>query len=383
MRILQVIPYFTPKRGGSVSVARNLSTQLARRGHRVTILTSDFELDPDYVKEAEEERVTVVSFRCVMNKSMFLFTPRMKKWLNRHIADYDLIHVHNFRSYQSNIVMTIARSRGVPYLLQAHGSIPMITREMALPKKLYDLTWGRRILDGACLLIAVSEVEAEQITGIGIESDKIAVIPNALQTEKFANLSNEGSFRRRLAIEDRRIILYVGRILKAKKIDVLIRSFEIAAKAVEDAVLIIAGPDEDYRQNLEDLVRTFRLEDRVIFLDYLDDVAEAYQDADVLVNPASTEIFGLVPFEATMCGTPVIVSIESGCGRIMKDARCGYAIDTMNVSQLANTIVNALANPKQGAILAERGKEFIAGNLEWNKIVQRYELAYEDCIRNL
>lgn len=67
MKILQLIPYFTPKRGGDVNVCYNLSKQLAKGGRDVTIITTDFEFDEIYAKSLEFLGIKVLSFHCIAN----------------------------------------------------------------------------------------------------------------------------------------------------------------------------------------------------------------------------------------------------------------------------------------------------------------------------
>jgi glycosyltransferase involved in cell wall biosynthesis len=379
MRILHVIPCFTPRRGGSVSVVQYLTRELSRRGHSVTIATSDFEFDEIFSGELERDGVKVIPFQCRMNIGMMLFTPDMKKWLASHFKEFDLVHVHNFRSYQSNIVRQISGKVGIPYLLQAHGSIPRIGERTTL-KRLYDLAWGRHVLEDACLYVAVAETEVRQYERAGVEVDKILVIPNGLDISGFKKLPKKGTFLEKHAIGNHRIVMYLGRVDKAKRIDLLVRSFKIVAERLQDVVLIIAGPDEGYRVDLEKHVQSLGLETRVVFINFIDNAGDGLQDADVVVNPRAEEIFGLVPFEAILCGTPVIVSHMSGSGEMIAKAQCGYVIDTEDEWALAEAIIRILEEPFTSEILVSRGKEFIAKNLDWRQITQRYEETYARCI---
>lgn len=123
MKILQVIPYFTPKRGGDVNVCYNLSNQLVGREHEVTIISSDFEFDSKYAASIAKEGVKVIQFHCVAKAGLFLTSPSMNKWLKKNLGNYDIVHMHNFRSYQNNSTHYYAMRYKIPYILQAHGSV--------------------------------------------------------------------------------------------------------------------------------------------------------------------------------------------------------------------------------------------------------------------
>lgn len=379
MKILHVLPYFTLKRGGDVNVCYNLSKHLIKKSHEVTIITTDFEFDEEYAKTLEEVGVKVISFRCIANIKLFLISPSMKKWLKSNIKNFDVIHIHNFRSYQNNIVYHYAKKYRIPYILQAHGSLPRIIEKQRL-KKLYDWVWGNKILKDAFKLIAVSKVEVEQYKKIGVGDNKIVVIPNGLDVERFKNLPKYGQFREKHGIKEEYMILFLGRIHKIKGIDFLIKSFGYLIKEMKDVVLIVAGPDDGHRTYLKKLVEDLSLRDSVKFVDYVDNVTEAYQDADVLVYPAIYEIFGLVPFEAIMCGTPIIVTDDCGCGELVREANCGYLVEYGDIKELKEKMKWVIENPEEGTDMVKRGKKYIEENLSLDIVVRKVEEVYERCL---
>lgn len=381
MKILQVISYFTPRKGGDVNVCYNLSKQLARQGHEVTILTTDYEFDKEYADSIEQVGVKVFPFHCIADICAFLVTPSIKKWLKCNINKFDLIHLHNFRSYQNNMVLRYANKYNLPYVLQAHGSAPRIIEKKCL-KKLYDTAWGHRLLQNASRLIAVSNIEVDQYIQMGADQKKIAVIPNGLDINKLNSQKKHGEFRKKLNISNERLILFLGRIHQRKGVDFLIRSFGRVLENENDAILVVVGPDDGYRKELEKIIEELSIGNRVKFVDYISNVSEVYADADVLVYPAIYEIFGLVPFEAIICGTPVIVTDDSGCGEIVKEADCGYLVRYGDVEGLKNQILYVLNNPDEAKKKVMQGQKYIYNNLTWDKIVTKVEEVYENCIRD-
>ena len=138
--------FFTPTRGGSVKSVYNLSKELAKNGHDVTIITTDFKFDKEYAKSIEKERVTVIPFHCVTNIGFFLISPSIKKWLKENIKNFDIVHMHNFRSYQNNVVYRYAKKYNIPFICQAHGSVLPFFSKVSF-KKIFDLVWGKKILE--------------------------------------------------------------------------------------------------------------------------------------------------------------------------------------------------------------------------------------------
>ena len=382
MKILQVIPYFAPRWGGDVNVCYSLSKELSKLGHDVTIITTDFEYDQGYARSLEN--VKVIPFRRVANLGMFLYSPDMKGWLRSNISKYDIVHLHSFRSYQNNIVSKYAKKFNVPYIVQPHGSLPRIVEKESL-KQLYDVVWGNEILKSASKIIAVSGNEVEQFRQVGIPDGQITVIPNGVNYVSPASLPPAGQFREQYGIHEKHIILYVGRIHKRKGIDFLIRAFNsfIQTWIGDDVTLVIIGPDDGYRSVLEGLVEQLGLSDKVRFIGFIPSLAAAYQDADVLVYPSTYEIFGLVPFEALLCGTPVIVTDDCGCGELIKEAECGYLVHYGDVAGLAETLRSALEHPDANRGMVEAGRQYVEERLAWESVVKRVEAMYEDCVRHV
>ena len=391
MRILQVYPYFYPawRYGGGTRVVYELSKYLTNRGHKVTVYTTDaldeksrvkVSTHPHYVKGVKtyyfKNLSNYLASRYILPLPMGLL-PRIKE----EIKEFEIIHLHGSRTFLNTVVHYYAKKYGIPYVLQPHGSLPRIIEKQGL-KKLYDWVWGNHILKDASKIIVVSKVEMEQCKEMGIDDSNITIIQNGLDIKRFKNLPRYGQFREKHGIGKKHMILFLGRIHKIKGVDFLIKSFACLVKEIEDVVLVIAGPDDGYRKECEKLVKDLNLKDSVKFVDYVDNVVEAYQDADVLVYPAIYEIFGLVPFEAIMCGTPVIVTDDCGCGELVKEAGCGFLVKYGDVHDLKEKMKLLLQRPELGQQMVERGKKYILKNLAWDKVVRKVEKVYEDCIHN-
>jgi glycosyltransferase involved in cell wall biosynthesis len=114
---------------------------------------------------------------------------------------------------------------------------------------------------------------------------------------------------------------------------------------------------------------------------YKNEKLEAYVDADVLVYPGLIEIFGLVPFEAIMCGTPVIVNDDCGCGEIIKEGKCGSVIKYGDIVELSIKISKVLANPDGAKENVKIGQQYIKENLSYDIIVERFLKLYSLCLK--
>jgi glycosyltransferase involved in cell wall biosynthesis len=382
MRILQVIPYFDPKFGGDVNVCINLSKQLAKRNHEVTIITTDFFFNSQFADAIRSEGISVIPFRSVINTGLFIYSPSIKIWLEKNLKEFDIIHLQNYRSYQNVVVRTNAMKFGIPYIVQAHGSVLPFFFEKQNLKKLYDFVWGHKILRDASKLIAVSKVEKYQYIKTGLTEKKIEIIPNGIDLSEYETLPERGYFRKKYGIaSDEKIILYLGRLHQSKGIDFLLNSFSILPNQYKRIKLVIAGPDDGFLDTITDQIIKLEIEEYVLVTGplYKNEKLEAFVDADVLVYPGSIEIFGLVPFEAIMCGTPVVVTDDCGCGEVIKEAQCGSTIKHGDVVGLSIKINEVLTNPDNTKEQVKRGQEYIIKNLAYDIIIQRFLNLYDSC----
>ena len=380
MKNLQVIPYFNPKRGGDVNICYNLVKELVKCGHEVTIITTDFEFDEAYAKTLEEVGVKVIPFHCIANVKLFLISPSMKNWVKKEIKKFDIIHLHSFRSYQNIVVHRYAKKYGVPCVLQPHASTPRIFRKKI--KWLFDMVFGYRILRDATKIIAVSKKEVEYDKQMGADDEKISVIYNGMNIESFKPLPNYGRFRKKFNITGT-MILYLGRINRLKGIDITIMAFSELIKERDDAILVIAGSDDEYKAELEKLIEKLNLRDKVKFIGYVNesDKISTYVDADLFVHTVqygSMGGVGLAPLEAILCNTPVIVTEE--CGEVIKEANAGYLVEYGDIESLKEKMKLVIKNPEEGKEMVERGKRFIFENLPWDVVIRNVEQLYEKTI---
>lgn len=379
MKILQIIPYFSPKRGGEVNVCLHLSRCLIERGHEVTVLTTDFELDQNRVKDVERLGVKLVVFPCSANISLFLVSPQLAGWLSENIRRYDIVHLHGLRSYQNVQASRWARRTGTPYILQAHGSVVPFLRRIAL-KKAYDLVWGKQVLRRASRVIAITQREACEYKEMGVLEERIRFIPNGIDSSAFAGRQRQGQFKSRFSIaDDEKIVLYIGRLHESKGLDLLLSAFKEVANEVEGARLVVVGPDDGYLAHLRKTARTLRLSDKVLFTGFLsdDEIRSALLDAQVFVTPMFRG-FPITFLEASASGVPIVTS-TSGDELNWIDRKAGLVVG-YDSTQMGDAIVEILQNDALRREFGGHGMEIVKANFDWRIITQQVERLYEETV---
>jgi len=208
------------------------------------------------------------------------------------------------------------------------------------------------------------------------------------------------TLRAKLGLEERMVILFVGRVCPEKGVHVLVEAMQRVARQRDDAVLLVVGGlsrqppsplwvrhrDErfaevealkrDYRSHLDELARD--LGNRVRFLGKLphDDLAEYYVLADIFVHPAVwQEPFGMILTEAMGCGLPVVSTRVGGIPEIVLDGDTGLLARAGDPESLAAAILDLAGDPARRGEMGRRGLERLRSTFTWEHTARRMEAA--------
>ena len=161
------------------------------------------------------------------------------------------------------------------------------------------------------------------------------VIPNGINLNNYVGVERDYDFRRKYAMDNEKIILYVGRLVYEKGIQHLIAAMPKILSNYHDAKLIIAGRG-GMIEELKAEAASLGLNDKVYFTGYLDSkqVPKMYKCADVAVFPSTYEPFGIVALEAMLAGVPTVVSDVGGLDEIVEHGVDGMKSYAGNQIQL-------------------------------------------------
>jgi glycosyltransferase involved in cell wall biosynthesis len=333
--VLHVTPYSGRAwaYGGIPRLSHTMARNLAGRGHQVTVCATDVcdadsRLVPDqppaprfgaWAPIEEEDGVTLRVFPNVSNRLAYhqqAFAPiGLGSFLKTHARSFDVAHLHACRNLPGVIAARHLRDAGVPYVLAPNGTAPNI-ESRRLAKRAFDLVMGDGVARHASRILAVTDVERRQLLAAGVDASRIRVVPNPLDLTEFDRPAAPGAFRARHGI-DGPLVAFLGKITPRKRVDLLIRAF--AGLPQTDATLVVAGNDMGAAAAAARTAETTGAAPRTRFVGLLKghERLQLLADADVVVYPSEHEIFGLVPLEALLAGTPVVVADDSGCGEVV------------------------------------------------------------------
>jgi len=391
MKILQVIPYFPPAYafGGPVKVAYQISRELIKRGHEVVVYTTDakdFDSRLEVDSSIPVEGMRVHRFRnlssTLVKKLKLFITPQLVSFAREEVKNFDIIHLHEYTTFQNIVIHYYARKYNVPYVLQAHGSLLRIGAWQKL-KWVYDILFGYRLLRDASRVIALTQVETDQYRRMCVSEEKIAIIPNGIDLSEYAELPPKGSFKKKFNIpENRKIILYLGRIHKTKGIDLLIKAYAYLKNEMKDrdTILVIAGPDDGYLSEARNLANSLGLYNSVMFTGFIsnEDKLKALVDTEMFVTP-SFYGFPMTFLEACAVGTP-IVTTSLGDTLEWIDGNAGY-IAQPTPSDLAEAIYRIISDNRLRRRFSKNCIEIVKSEFSIEKVVERLEKVYEEVVK--
>jgi 1,2-diacylglycerol 3-alpha-glucosyltransferase len=237
-------------------------------------------------------------------------------------------------------------------------------------------------------IIVQNSQDASFLKSLGVSSYKVHVIPNGIDTCMFSrsNVSKYDleKFKERFRVNDKYILLFVGRIEKRKRIDLLLHALKLITKEIGDkVVLLIVGPDQGEKTALLKLAKQLGLERNVVFTGSLDtkDLLAAYAVADVFISLSAQEAFGLSVIEAMSMEVPVVAHRWKGLSYVIKDGINGFSVNPFDVKALAEKATFLLKNDEYRKSLGKTSRSYAVENFSIERMVDKVLNVYRSLIK--
>lgn len=377
MRVLNVVQLLDPQLGGgTVERTLQMSRYLVRQGVECTVLTMEIALRVE--RTTALEGIEVVSLPC-LNRRFHLPRTSLAR-VAELVEAVDVIHLMNHWTAINALVYRAARKQGRPYAICPAGALPVAGRSRLL-KRIYNAVIGRSIVRHADRMIAISENEVADYLGYGGQAERVVLIPNGVDANEFV-CNDRAGFLTRHGLPDRPFILFVGRLNRIKGPDLLLRAFLALECRFSDWQLVLVGPDEGMRAELESLVSSSGVGGRVRFLGFLggEEKSAAYHAAELLVIPSRREAMSIVALEAGICGTPVLLTDE--CGFSAVESTGGGRVVRATVGELQAGLEEMLGiRPEARAAMGQRLRALVEREYRWEAVIRRYIGVYEELLR--
>ncbi|WP_096697346.1 glycosyltransferase [Polaromonas sp. AER18D-145] len=376
MRVLNVTNSLDLKTGGGTAERTfQMSRFLALDGVTCTVLTLNLGLDTQRVQELAHVRVEALD--CLLPR---FYVPSLGWQRIRRLVDQaDVIHLMGHWSVLNALVYLAARRAGKPYVVCPAGALPLFGRS-AWIKRAYNLLIGNAIIRNAAAWIAVTEGEFSHFEQYRIAARAVTIIPNGVSVPDAALLGRSVSIAQK-ELTATPYILFMGRLNRIKGPDLLLEAFVSIASQLPGLHLLFAGPDGGMLAELRATVEQQELARRVHFLGHVDGEAKAnvYRSASLLVVPSRQEAMSIVALEASIFGTPVLITDQCGFNELAVSIDPRLVVSA-TVPGLATGMVDLLADPLVLARVGQRLKEFVETRYAWSIIIGEYTTLYKKII---
>ncbi|MDQ3802190.1 MAG: glycosyltransferase family 4 protein [Acidobacteriota bacterium] len=363
MRILQISS--ARNFGGGEKHLVDLCRGLTARGHEVFVAlrpTNKWQEKLDFIAP---ENFLHVSIR----NSFGIFSAQRIAEFARE-KNIEIIHAHVARDY---IPASLAcRVAGAPKLV--------LTRHVLFPMKPFH----KFALKNVSKAIAVSGAVAGQLEQI-FPKEKIAVVPNGIETEKWSKSDAEKLRREFRSGHDISLdTLLIGTVGELKLLKGQ-RDFVLAAKIVAEkfagAHFVIVGEDnaanQAFRNELKRLVRIFNLENRFLWLNWVEETAPLLSALDVFVSASHSESFGLAILEAMASGTAIAATETEGAKEMLRDGETGLLVPIQEPVALAEAIGRLLSDEDLRSKLGKQAQQFAGKNFSLERMIAETEKIYK------
>jgi len=372
MHITHISTLFDPHRGGIETMVFSLARGLARSGEAVSVLTRRTHgLDPrSDVDGIRVWRVGGEGGGRQLARLRFLWGGR--RFFRHDAGRVDLIHAHSLYT-----PALLAAARPEPAVATVHTE--------GLTGNLEDLRHrlsGRIRLDfyrrRLRRIIALTAGMVGQIEACGFDPGRIAVIPNGVDVERFAPPDSERRTAARHALGlpfDCPVVAFLGRMVREKGADVLLRGWPRIQRRVEGVHLLLAGQGEEsarLHQAVGEGAEDLR------WLPDLEDQRDLYHAADVLVVPSRAESFGLVALEGMATGVAVVASRVGGVPEVAGDA--ALFVPPEDPASLAEAVVALLEDESRRLHLGEAGRQRVLEHFTLDRVVAMHRELYAEVV---
>ncbi|MDE1871373.1 MAG: glycosyltransferase [Candidatus Micrarchaeota archaeon] len=218
----------------------------------------------------------------------------------------------------------------------------------------YSWKYARLFYNKCDGVAAPSDAIRRMLNGKGIRN--VDVIANGVDIRKFNPEVSGYTIRKRFAKGDEKLVMYVGRISKEKRLETLIKAAGALKKERIRFAIVGAGPAQEHYQSM---VERMHLQDRIKFAGFIDnsELPRYYAACDAFCIPSTFETQGVVSLEAMASGKPVIGADYLALRDVIKDGKNGEKFrpnDSMDCAKKIKKVINNIDSYKEMRITAKR-----------------------------
>ncbi|MCW3133200.1 MAG: glycosyltransferase family 4 protein [Methanophagales archaeon] len=370
MKILQTPVRFYPFIGGVENYVYYLSKRLVKLGHVVTVICAN---EPNTEEEETIKGIKVKRLSYIGKIANTNITPKLLSELLRE--EFDIVHTHLPTPWSADGSAIVSKLKRKPLILTYHNDI-VGTGIANYIAKFYNVTMLKLLLREADIIIITQPNYCNYSYHLKQYKDKIKVIPNGVDIERFKPLNVE---------KEEKTLFFLSSLdefHRYKGLDYLLEGLIIIKKRIQDVKLIIGGEGKllnYYKQR----VILMGLEDNVEFVGFIPDekIVEYYNKCDIFVLPsisAKQEGFGIVLQEAMACERPVVSTEIVGVAEDVRERNAGRIVKPKDERALAEAIIEILEDKNLARKMGKNGRQLVEEKYTWEKVAEMVENVYNE-----
>jgi len=369
MRIVSIVPRLFPIPGGPEKLIFNLSKTFAKLGHEAHVLVLEgsepsfyekYGFKVDYIPAPKTDH-----FKYILKHFTFPFV--LAKLIR---IGPDIIHVHD-----------------TPFILPAILYKKLFGNCKVILSTHYFFKQNPPLINK--LLFSFDMKSAPVIASVGKTMQKDTkslygknsyLVSLGLETDKFKRCSDAEIQKTKKKYKiplDKQIVVFLGRIVDQKGIDLAIDGIAVAVKKNKNILYVLAGSgDEEYVKKLWQKIEKLGIKDHAMMIGQVpeDDIVKIYSMADIFLTTTLWETISISAMEALSCSTPVITTDVGSMRDIVIDGFNGFVLKKRDSKALAQRILSLLRNKEK---FSQNARKFIEENFELRKVAENYLMLYE------